>query len=202
MTTPSIHKRFKHDVSSDNAPFILGWGHDQSESVGVHLGGGGSWKSRHCNRPSCQDDQAKVVDNDNDNDDSSQFGEVKSQFVFTILSNFQVSDSDNKVDNVHRSHGPGRQTSTSLGQLQSRRLAPTDNQLGGQQQQQQQQNSIHILVLKVWNLHLVTRLHRFTLNPDASFLIWRRDTLVVAPLFTGVVQVPQGFMSSEELLLV
>ena len=48
--------------------FILGWGHDQSESVGVHLGGGGSWKSRHCNRPSCQDDQAKVVDNDNDND--------------------------------------------------------------------------------------------------------------------------------------
>ena len=131
--------------------------------------------------------------------------EVKSQFVFTILSNFQVSDSDNKVDKVHRSHRPGCQTSTSLGQLQSRRLAPTDNQLGGrqqQQQQQQQQNSIHILVLKVWNLHLVTRLHRFTLNPDASFLIWRRDTLVVAPLFTGVVQVPLGFMSSEELLLV
>ena len=60
--------------------------------------------------------------------------EDKSQFVFTILSNFQVSDSDNKVDKVHRSHGPGRQTSTSLGQLQSRRLAPTDNQLGGQQQ--------------------------------------------------------------------
>ena len=128
--------------------------------------------------------------------------EDKSQFVFTILSNFQVSDSDNEVDKVHRSHRPGRQTSTSLGQLQSRRLAPTDNQLGGRQQQQQQQNSIHILVLKVWNLHLVTRLHRFTLNPDASFLIWRRDTLVVAPLFTGVVQVPQGFMSSEELLLV
>ena len=48
----------------------------------------------------------------------------------------------------------------------------------------------------------MTRLHRFTLNPDASFLIWRRDTLVVAPLFTGVVQVPLGFMSSEELLLV
>ena len=128
--------------------------------------------------------------------------EDKSQFVFTIFSNFQVSDSDNEVDKVHRSHRPGCQTSTSLGQLQSRRLAPTDNQLGGQQrqqqQQQQQQNSIHILVLKVWNLHLVTRLHRFTLNPDASFLIWRRDTLVVAPLFTGVVQVPLGFMSSEK----
>jgi len=43
--------------------------------------------------------------------------------------------------------------------------------------------------LEVWNLHLVTRLHRFTLNPDASFLIWRKDILVVAPLFTGVVQV-------------
>ena len=49
--------------------------------------------------------------------------------------------------------------------------------------------------MKVWNLHLVTRLHRFTLNPDASFLIWRRDTLVVAPLFTGVVQVLLGFIS-------
>ena len=43
--------------------------------------------------------------------------------------------------------------------------------------------------LQVWNLHLVTRLHRFTLNPDASFLIWRKDILVVAPLYTGVVQV-------------
>ena len=43
--------------------------------------------------------------------------------------------------------------------------------------------------MQVWNLHLVTRLHRFTLNPDASFLIWRKDILVVAPLFTGVVQV-------------
>ena len=128
--------------------------------------------------------------------------EDKSQFVFTIFSNFQVSDSDNEVDKVHRSHRPGRQTSTSLGQLQSRRLAPTDNQLGGQQQHSHHQNSILILVLQVWNLHLVTRLHRFTLNPDASFLIWRRDTLVVAPLFTGVVQVPLGFMSSEELLLV
>ena len=128
--------------------------------------------------------------------------EDKSQFVFTIFSNFQVSDSDNKVDKVHRSHRPSCQTSTSLGQLQSRRLAPTDNQLGGQQQHSHHQNSILILVLQVWNLHLVTRLHRFTLNPDASFLIWRRDTLVVAPLFTGVVQVPLGFMSSEELLLV
>ena len=126
--------------------------------------------------------------------------EDKSQFVITIFFHLQVSDSDNEVDKVHRSHGPGCQTSTSLGQLQSCGLAPTDNQLGGRhqqhqpQQQQQQQhshqrNSIHILVLKVWNLHLVTRLHRFTLNPDASFLIWRRDTLVVAPLFTGVVQV-------------
>ena len=36
---------------------------------------------------------------------------------------------------------------------------------------------------------MVTRLHRFPLNPDASFLIWRKDILVVAPLFTGVVQV-------------
>ena len=43
--------------------------------------------------------------------------------------------------------------------------------------------------LQVWNLHLVTRLHRFSLNPDASFLIWRKDILVVAPLYTGVVQV-------------
>ena len=69
--------------------------------------------------------------------------EDKSQFVFTIFSNLQVSDSDNKVDKVHRSHRPGRQTSTSLGQLQSRRLAATDNQLGGQQQQQQQQQHGH-----------------------------------------------------------
>ena len=61
--------------------------------------------------------------------------EDMSQFVFMTFSNFQVSDSDNKVDKVHRSHGPGRQTSTSLGQLQSRRLAAADNQLGGQQQQ-------------------------------------------------------------------
>ena len=79
--------------------------------------------------------------------------EDKSQFVFTIFSNFQVSDSDNKVDKVHRSHRPGRQTSTSLGQLQSRRLAPTDNQLGGQQQQQQhsdQKNSTYSFTENRW----------------------------------------------------
>ena len=48
------------------------------------------------------------------------------------------------------------------------------------------------VILQVWNLHLVTRLHRFSLNPDASFLIWRKDILVVAPLYTGVVQVAQN----------
>merc|ERR1712127_1043050 len=43
--------------------------------------------------------------------------------------------------------------------------------------------------LEVWDLHLVTMLHRFPLHPDASFLLWRKDTIIVAPLFTGVVQV-------------
>ena len=30
---------------------------------------------------------------------------------------------------------------------------------------------------------------RFTLTPDATFLAWRKDILLVAPLYSGVVQV-------------
>ena len=44
---------------------------------------------------------------------------------------------------------------------------------------------------------MVTRLHRFTLTPDATFLVWRKDILVVAPLYSGVVQVFNTNISSN-----
>ena len=31
--------------------------------------------------------------------------------------------------------------------------------------------------------------YRFTLTPDATFLVWRKDFLLAAPLYSGVVQV-------------
>ena len=43
--------------------------------------------------------------------------------------------------------------------------------------------------LELWDIMLVTRLHRFTLTPDATFLVWRKDFLLVAPLYSGVIQV-------------
>jgi len=43
--------------------------------------------------------------------------------------------------------------------------------------------------LEIWNIDLVTRLHSFNLTPDATFLAWRKEALVVAPLYSGVVQV-------------
>jgi WD40 repeat protein len=47
----------------------------------------------------------------------------------------------------------------------------------------------HSQSVEIWNIQLVTRLHRFVLTPDASFLIWKKDTLISAPLYSGVVQV-------------
>jgi len=47
----------------------------------------------------------------------------------------------------------------------------------------------HSQSVEIWNIQLVTRLHRFVLTPDASFLSWRKDTLICAPLYSGVVQV-------------
>jgi len=43
--------------------------------------------------------------------------------------------------------------------------------------------------LEIWDIILVTRLHRFTLTPDATFLVWRKDFLLAAPLYSGVVQI-------------
>lgn len=43
--------------------------------------------------------------------------------------------------------------------------------------------------LELWDIMLVTRLHRFTLTPDATFLVWRKDFLLVAPLYSGVIQI-------------
>jgi len=43
--------------------------------------------------------------------------------------------------------------------------------------------------LEIWNINLVTRLYRFTLTPDATYLVWKKDILAVAPLYSGVVQV-------------
>merc|ERR1712045_202809 len=40
--------------------------------------------------------------------------------------------------------------------------------------------------LEIWNIDLVTRLHSFNLTPDATFLAWRKEALVVAPLYSGV----------------
>ena len=63
----------------------------------------------------------------------------------------------------------------------------------------------HTTSLELWDITMVTRLHRlvsqlpvrvtslscrFSLTPDATFLVWRKDLLVVAPLYSGVVQVP------------
>ena len=33
------------------------------------------------------------------------------------------------------------------------------------------------------------RLHRFSLTPDATFLVWKKESLLCAPLYSGVVQV-------------
>jgi len=43
--------------------------------------------------------------------------------------------------------------------------------------------------LEVWDITMVTRLHRFSLTPDATFMVWRKDFLLVAPLYSGVVQI-------------
>jgi len=47
----------------------------------------------------------------------------------------------------------------------------------------------HSQSVEIWNIQLVTRLHRFVLTPDATFLIWKKDILISAPLYSGVVQV-------------
>merc|ERR1712117_876175 len=36
--------------------------------------------------------------------------------------------------------------------------------------------------LEIWNINMVTRLHRFSLTPDASLMVWKKDILVVAPI--------------------
>ena len=47
----------------------------------------------------------------------------------------------------------------------------------------------HSTSTEIWDINSVQRLHRFTVSPDASLMIWRKDTLVLAPFFSGVVQV-------------
>ena len=41
----------------------------------------------------------------------------------------------------------------------------------------------------ICDISSVQRLHRFTVTPDATIMIWKKDTLVLAPFFSGVVQV-------------
>jgi len=43
--------------------------------------------------------------------------------------------------------------------------------------------------IEIWNMENVTRLHRHAVASDSSFLVWRKDTLLTAPLYTGIIQV-------------
>ena len=56
----------------------------------------------------------------------------------------------------------------------------------------------HNTSLEIWDINMVTRLHRFTLTPDATFMVWRKDFLLVAPLYSGVIQIFNTSYSNYE----
>jgi len=56
----------------------------------------------------------------------------------------------------------------------------------------------HNTSLEIWDINMVTRLHRFSLTPDATYMVWRKDFLLVAPLYSGVIQIFNTSYSNYE----
>ena len=56
----------------------------------------------------------------------------------------------------------------------------------------------HNTSLEIWDINMVTRLHRFSLTPDATYMVWRKDFLLVAPLYSGVIQIFSTSYSNYE----
>ena len=47
----------------------------------------------------------------------------------------------------------------------------------------------HNQAIEIWNLEDVTRLHRHVVASDSTFIVWRKDSLLAVPLYSGIIQV-------------